>query len=989
MSVAYTEIAKPFVGALQEDTDKRLLEDGFTTIENGEFTKTGRVSKRPGLEEIVDSLAGSTDGIRITAHDDTLIVTQPIGLRSHYYTAKLGRMDVGDSIPEATVRTRGIQHDMAASLLRAQMTVCNGYAFYVWETYDSSNTTLRYLIKEIATDSVRLQGSLGSQRFKPVVAPNSTSNTIALLYSSASTALYARLIDVSGTTPSVGIETTLLASTLHSQRSYDLVEAEGGPHWWIGYVSTSGDGIFHLLTSGLGFTSLYTTTDTTLTRVALTVIDGSIFCAWQETATSTVKYTAIAGLGETPLAETTILTGISSVSGPLSIGRLTDTACIVSIFSSAVFYVRSGDNAGTLAPASAANWIRDAIGESKIFTANGRPYQWIMTRWGGEYSTLVLMHLTIGATEPAQSRLISTAGFGRPKPATARDLPSHVGAESSNVFHFAPQLRYLSGSGLIGVDDIEASFEDPNRHQPQRFGKHTYFSGGYVAQFDAWQMPENGFVQVPALSVSAGSSASGPTAGQVYTYVLVYEWVDAAGHVHRSTPSDPQTVTPVDNGGGVGSVNLSIGPCNITRKDEVHTTSVERPSILLAIYRSIGDGAVLYRLHAIDAHPIGLINNVSIISDYAYEDTVADSAHTANPTLYTTGGVLENDHVYGGCTTICLHKNRLWAAGGEDETELWYSQEFVGGEPAQFNITQKHYVPGDSVNLLMSLDDALIAFSPSRIYAILGDGPNALGDPSSGYFALPQLISSDSGCTFPRAAVLTPDGVMFVGRQGIYLLNRSRQVQYISAPVEDTIATYPTFQSATYVPDRGEVRWIVTDGTNARTIVYDRTAGKWAVWKHLGGDDLADATMYKNKYTVLRATGLVYQETADSWDDDGAWYGLVIETGQMSFGGWQGQKRLKRFRLMLEQLGVGGVAVDVARDGAAYTGLYSFTGAEIAAATSGSVRGHMTLQRGHRWQFRVREAQSATDSHGLAFTGLAFEVATEGGLQRNVAAESK
>ena len=105
------------------------------------------------------------------------------------------------------------------------------------------------------------------------------------------------------------------------------------------------------------------------------------------------------------------------------------------------------------------------------------------------------------------------------------------------------------------------------------------------------------------------------------------------------------------------------------------------------------------------------------------------------------------------------------------------------------------------------MDEKLVIFKESAIFYLSGDGPNNLGQQDT--FIKPELVSSDIGCININSVVLTPDGLMFKSKKGIYLLSRSMQLAYIGANVE--AFNDLKVSSAIVVPEENQVRFTTLD----------------------------------------------------------------------------------------------------------------------------------------------------------------------------------
>ena len=276
--------------------------------------------------------------------------------------------------------------------------------------------------------------------------------------------------------------------------------------------------------------------------------------------------------------------------------------------------------------------------------------------------------------------------------------------------------------------------------------------------------------------------------------------------------------------------------------------------------------------------------------------TAAAAVDTSAAILYTTGGVLENI-----CAPPSLdihqHRGRMFAASAEDGN-VYISKKFSPGEGVSF--VDAVYVnmdrQGGIVRAMETLDDKLILFKKDRMYVLLGDGPVNTGQQND--YQDPELIVSDVGSIYPRSIVSTSAGIYFQSDKGVYLLTRALTVQYIGAPLEDTIST--TFlTSAVLNATKNEIRW--TQGSNsgsAYAYVYNYYFNQWMTFKTY---DAVSACSWKGQYCRLDANGYLYLETTNDYAEyDGTAIPYAIETGWLAFAGLAGFQRLYRLTLLGE-----------------------------------------------------------------------------------------
>lgn len=493
-----------------------------------------------------------------------------------------------------------------------------------------------------------------------------------------------------------------------------------------------------------------------------------------------------------------------------------------------------------------------------------------------------------------------------------------------------------SGPWEVTIRDNENQDWTPGygRAQCTRMGGSVYFAGGLLYQFDGDRTFENNFIKAPWLSGRATTGGAGW--GAAYT-----KWAEQ--HIYLQAVFE----TVLDNGEIVRSATSNIldiklnGTLDVTPPDTSVVINVEPPTLRMQSYGSTRipktivtlygsaepNGQTLYRWFPFEiyyANPtsdrwgtfVGEIDATTPIS-FTINGTAAPYGPPADlyypnaagvieelqrhEIIYNDSGELDNDPPFGGCSCLASHKDRLWVAGGDDPEVVWYSKERVDGRPMEFSIGQQIRIPSSEVVALASLDDALIVFCRHAIFAVYGDGPNATGDGSSGFFTVVP-ISTTVGCNGPSSVVATPDGVMFRSEIGMYLLNRGRQL--IPVPqVQDTIALSNVPVHSYVVPQKQQARFLVNyvnptnDQETTDMLVYDWDAKKWATWRYTAFPVLGGATLGDSIYHI---DGYILKEDPAVWYDVGFPYYQSLQWGWLSFGRLNGYKRLHKMGILMQ-----------------------------------------------------------------------------------------
>lgn len=389
-----------------------------------------------------------------------------------------------------------------------------------------------------------------------------------------------------------------------------------------------------------------------------------------------------------------------------------------------------------------------------------------------------------------------------------------------------------------------------------------YSFGAIASVFDGSVVAEQGFNYYPEVIAFGADTGGGSVATGTYSYVATYEWTDAQGQIHRSSPSQPFSHTVA---AGPKTVNMTVSNLNVTQKSKVR----------IGLYRTQNAGTVYY---FVNAYAMTANTDTTTISD-----VINDAQLVSQGLLYTSNGEVENIPLPAPLT-MGSYKNRMIAVPSEATSSFWYSKEVSPGFPAEFsdlfvqNIDQK----GGGITAVTQMDDKLCLFKSGSIFVMTGDGPAPSG--ANNDFTPAQEIASDSGCINDRSLVLMPMGVMYQSAKGIYLLGRNLQVSYIGADVEAYNNNVIT--SAKLYPKRNQVIFTLDSGV---ALVYDYAFQQWSVFT---GIDAVGLTVYEDKIAYVKADGTVMLETPGVYTDNGTGYSLKLKTSWLSFAGLQGFQRV-------------------------------------------------------------------------------------------------
>lgn len=411
----------------------------------------------------------------------------------------------------------------------------------------------------------------------------------------------------------------------------------------------------------------------------------------------------------------------------------------------------------------------------------------------------------------------------------------------------------LFGNSLIELDfDGQSTFLFANQDG------NLFVSGGVINSYDGANFTEAGFNLYPENITYVSANNAGSMAEGDYQYAVAFEWLDAAGKLHRSAPSVAFAATV---GTGDNVIELTIPTLRLTEKNNV----------IIGIYRTQLNGTIFYK---VSSSALPLYNDPT--TNYlTFEDTLADSAIESNELLYTTG------ELYNACPppskAICSWKSRVWVVSAEKPSTLYFSKKADPTTNKALAFSDAFLVPipdvGGKIIDIVPMGDQLIIFKETAIYALSGEGPNAAGNNFD--YSAPILITASNGMTAARAVVSWEGGLMWVGIGGIWNLSQNLAPEYIGAQVEEFNTL--TMTGGARKPGTNLIIFTSLEGTS---LVYDTFFKEWCVWTNMPA---VDSVGLANDFYYLRADGSLHKQRnstdSDAYLDGSQAYKLKWATG--------------------------------------------------------------------------------------------------------------
>lgn len=442
-----------------------------------------------------------------------------------------------------------------------------------------------------------------------------------------------------------------------------------------------------------------------------------------------------------------------------------------------------------------------------------------------------------------------------------------------------------------GPRDVTITFDSNDARRCVRLGETLYITGGEILQYDGVSLVEVGFHTFPWFMTAGDDGTSGSIPDGTYAFKHTWRYDNAKGDRDRST-----TAIAADAVANTGAppqrlANASIASLSITHK----RTDVEHYPALEVWRTAVNPtlDAPFYLVTSKDPADVSgancyVANDPTAFTLSTFYDELLDADIVAFESDPETGGVLEN-LAPPPASVIIASDTRLFLAGvSGDPDRVWYSKLRSPGEVAAFHDALTVTIPseGGDITALGFLNETLIVFRETAIYACAGDGFDNLGGGQN--YGPARQLALGCGAVNHESVVATPGGLMFKSNKGWYLLNRGWSAEYIGGAISDYDDETPI--AVTLVETQHQVRIL----TSSRMLVFDYLAQQWAEWTV---DDGLHATVWQGTYAYLAATqAMIEVDFADATLD----YGLDVETAWIKPADLQGGVSVRWIELLGE-----------------------------------------------------------------------------------------
>lgn len=448
-------------------------------------------------------------------------------------------------------------------------------------------------------------------------------------------------------------------------------------------------------------------------------------------------------------------------------------------------------------------------------------------------------------------------------------IPHTVGAADGGVVA-ATYVTYLDPTATIYAAELANTL---------------HISGAQLWAYDGIQFVEHGFHLQPD-SLAHSSTGSSTIVAGTYQAVAVYEWTDAQGQTHRSTPSVPNSITVT--GGGVASITWTCSSLRVTQKGVSFGSHINSP-ITVSFFRTAAGGTIFF-------YSGSVVNDITA-DTVSFIDSNTDAAIAGNLQLYTTSGEVPNSSP-PACQLLAIYAQRLLVVPSETPYGWWFSKQVVSASaastavPVEFSVQQITAIDqlGGAITDIQAMDDKLFSAKATTWFYTVGSGPAVNG--LNNDFSTAQMVTTVVGIAPGTRATVIENGLIFQAPNGagIWLMTRGLTQSYIGADVESYNAQ--TLVQSAVVPSQNHARFVMSGGA---VLVYDYYLSAWSVYAL--ADTVGACCIYQGIFTFITTSGFVMQETPGVFNDSVTPVVMTITTAWLKTAGIGGFQRLRRLLL--------------------------------------------------------------------------------------------
>jgi hypothetical protein len=235
---------------------------------------------------------------------------------------------------------------------------------------------------------------------------------------------------------------------------------------------------------------------------------------------------------------------------------------------------------------------------------------------------------------------------------------------------------------------------------------------------------------------------------------------------------------------------------------------------------------------------------------------------------------------------------------------------------------------------------------------------------------------------------------MYQAGNGLMLMDRSGNQQFIGRPVQSTLESYPTVTSAVVHPTENVVLFSCISGSNGVRLVYDYRLNRWSVdrvqeGEYAEGEGIAllSQCVCNGRLYALTWNGKVIVEDTASYIDLNSWIYMRVKFAAERLGGLQGYQRIWKVALIGERYTDLDITVSLYGDDRAVadqTRVYEHATTSLTAPLRAEMRVKRQLSRALSVQVVDGGPTGGTvgTGRGFSLSGVSLECGVESDLTR-------
>jgi len=565
--------------------------------------------------------------------------------------------------------------------------------------------------------------------------------------------------------------------------------------------------------------------------------------------------------------------------------------------------------------------------------------------------------------------------YGRVPDGDSQYRPTQLNANFVEISPGVARVAVISLDSLSsvpGVVSVKVDFTSRDRLSAIPYGRTMVLAGMNLHAFCGKYLRELNFFYSPRKLRLSELDSGGYIPEGTFSMVVVYEFTDRNGYLHRSNPSPPASITTV--AGDDNSIQVDVEQYVVTN------SNYGGKDVELIAYRTTNNGTIYYR----DAYyekteggsePASPTNQVNFpfLARGGMNLTRSDEELETQPVLFTVSGEIPPTPI-PPVKYLTSWGSRIWAGGSARDENIYYSkinQTNLMPEFSELFSTSVQDKPGRTTGLI-GLSDKIVMSKRGRLFYAFGGGPDNLG--GGGAFSKFEEIPGVSGAVNGKSMVVNSSGINFKSDKGVYTLSPSLETIFSGAAYEDAVDE-EIIQSVTPI-DSETIRFVTESGILAYNTFFN-------AWSKDSSSVLAPkaACLYDNVFHVM-TDDAVFKENKTKWLDGDTGYDFSVETGWTSLASIVGFQRFYKLFIVMDNLTPYSVTVSLAYDYRDYEDTTTFLN-----STDSRIIIYPTRQKCEAFRFKIevtaRDGLEETEQT-LNINFIGIEAGTKQGLPKQL-----